>query len=504
MNFESIRHIQTEHWAIIAGFALLVLTFGSAAYIGARRLQMAKIWARKLLERGGRSENEILHAVGQMMFPIRMWLGAVLVFTYLALPALKSFTFDTIATTSCLLMLIYFFVHLSREQKLIFEIRKIDPKSAKVNTLAAKTFMGIFFAMIFSFAAATVITAFRQALIPLSGDIGFLFHVIEFMSVLIFMQILIAPIMVRIMFPSDRPSTESELRTEAVVKDAFKRLGLNSPQVRILKLDSIRNFNALIAGANRAPGPLRQIVLISQSDQLGLTQKETEAIIHHELAHGFLMHIPVRMVAHLAIGIAGVTPLLIASMYMELSHGMIYTPAAIVIFYLLIHPLIMSRLVREQEIQADEFAITRLNSSVHDLVSALTKATIASGELVDRKPAGNWMNAHAAHPTVLEREALLQRLQQNQHSLIKQTADLTRFRAVRQMLKDGIWRTTAAVNIVAIGILAFSLLPLKKDSATGTHWRAPASIESTLSAMQENPPKNAKPIRTEALSTTSL
>jgi hypothetical protein len=60
LTFETIRHIQTEHWAVIAGFIVLLMTFGSAAYIGLRRLRMAKIWAGKLLERGGRTENEIL------------------------------------------------------------------------------------------------------------------------------------------------------------------------------------------------------------------------------------------------------------------------------------------------------------------------------------------------------------------------------------------------------------------------------------------------------------
>ena len=257
LTFETIRHIQTEHWAVIAGFIVLLMTFGSAAYIGLRRLRMAKIWAGKLLERGGRTENEILHAVGQMMFPIRMWLGAVLLITYLALPALRSFTFESIANATCILMFIYFCVHLNREQKLIFEIRRIDPKKAKANTLAIKTFLGVFFGISFSFGIATLVSAVRQSVLPIGGDLGFVFHIFEFLSILVVIQILVAPIMVRIMLPSLKASTENELRTEAIVKDAFAKLGLKSPQVRILKLDNLRSFNALIAGANFAPGPFR-------------------------------------------------------------------------------------------------------------------------------------------------------------------------------------------------------------------------------------------------------
>ncbi|MDZ4084610.1 MAG: hypothetical protein U1E10_16835, partial [Bdellovibrionales bacterium] len=97
------------------------------------------------------------------------------------------------------------------------------------------------------------------------------------------------------------------------------------------------------------------------------------------------------------------------------------------------------------------------------------------------------------------------RLEQKQPSHLKRDADLTRFRAIRQMFKDGIWRTTVAVNVAAIAILAFNLQSLKKESSRESHkWRAPASIETTLSEMQENPPKTTKPTRTEALLPSSL
>jgi len=501
LSEDSIRHFQVDHWALVASFALLIFTFIILAYLGRSRLRTAKIWSKKLTDRGGKAENEVIHAVGQMMFPIRMWMGATIFITYIGLPILKNMTFDTTATISCILMSIYFFVHLQREQKLIFEIRKIDPKKSKANTLAFRTIFGIFLGMTFSFSVAELISAVRQTVFPIDGDIGLAIHLFEFPCLLIGLQILVSPVMVRIMLPSKKPSSDAELRTAKIVADSFAQLGLKKPQVRILNLDGLRSYDALIAGANRAPGLFRQIVLISQSDELGLSENETRAIIHHELAHGFLLHIPVRMVASIAIGIMGLIPIFAASLFFEKHYSLAAMPALVAGFYILIHPLIQSRLVREQEIQADEFAVARLGSSAHDLVSALSKATIASGGLIDRKPAGAWLNSNGAHPTVIEREAILQRLEQNQPQHVKRNVDLSRFRAIKSMLKDGAWRSIAALNVAVIAFV-FTAATLQKNKASQT--RTPASIESSLTALQDNPPRPAKVIRTESLGNVSL
>jgi Zn-dependent protease with chaperone function len=501
LSEESIRHFQVDHWSLVAFFILLIFTFVFSAYIGRRRLRIAKVWSKKLTDHGGRSENEILHAVGQMMFPIRVWMGAIIVISLIGLPIIKNMTFDVMATISCILMSIYFFVHLQREQKLIFEIRKIDPKKSKANAFAFRTLFGIFLGMTFSFSVASLITAVRQSVFPIDGDAGFVIHLLEFFCLFIGLQILVSPLMVRVMLPSKKPESENELRTAKIVADAFSQLGLKSPQVRILNLDGLRFYNALIAGANRAPGPFRQIVLISQSDELSLSENETRAIIHHELAHGFLLHLPVRMVASIAIGIMGLIPIFAAALFFEKHYSLAAMPALVAGFYILIHPLIQGRLVREQEIQADEFAVARLGSSAHDLVSALSKATIASGGLLDRKPAGAWLNSNGAHPTVMEREAILQSLEQNQPQHVKRNADLSRFRVIKSMLKDGAWRSIAALN-VAVVVLVFTATTLEKSKVSQN--RTPASIESSLTDLQDNPPRPVKATRTESLQHVAL
>lgn len=504
LSIESIRHLQHDHWAIATAFIFLIAAFAFAAFIARRRLNIAAIWSKKLSERGDRTENEILHAVGQMMFPVRILMGGIVVFTLLSLPILKNFTFETVATGACALMFAFLAVQINREQKLLFAIRKIDPKKVKANTLAVRTFFGVFFAISFSFGLASLITAVRETIFPLSGTLGLVFHTVEFLGLLIAGQMLVAPLIVRTMLPSEKPSTETELRTAKIVTDAFTKLGLNAPQVRILKLDGLRSYNALIAGANRAPGPFRQLVLISQSDELGLTEKETQAIINHELAHGFLLHIPVRLVASMVIWVMGLLPIIGLSAYANHEVATLYTPAIMAAFFIFIHPLILGRLVREQEIQADEFAVVRLGSSAHDLISALSKATLASGGLLDRKPPGAWLNSAAAHPTVLEREAILQRLEQSHvdyfkqsHAIrIKQGADLSKSRAIRHLLKDGAWRSIAAVNVTLLVLVSVSVISAKKSPSQS---RTPASIESALNAENDAQLNSKKAIRTESL-----
>jgi len=501
LSEESIRYLQVDHWAFFAAFALLIFSFITLAYLGRSRLRIAKVWSKKLTDRGGKAENEILHAVGKMMFPIHLWMGAIIFITYVSLPILKNITFERTATIACTLMFIYFCVHLKREQKLIFEIRKIDPKKSNAKRIVFRTFFGMFLGFSFSFGFASIITAVRESVFPIDGAAGTIFHWFEFFCLLIGLQILFSPVMVRIMLPSKKPSSDSELRTAKIVADSFAQLGLKKPQVRILNLDGLRSYNALIAGANRAPGLFRQIVLISQSDELGLSENETRAIIHHELAHGFLLHIPVRMVASIVIITMGFFPIFGATLFFERSYSLAFGSALITGFFILIHPLIQGRLVREQEIQADEFAVTRLGSSARDLVAALSKATIASGGLLDRKPAGAWLNSNGAHPTVMEREAILQRLEQNQPPHVNRSADLSRFRAIKAMLKDGAWRTIAALNVAAV-VLVFTFFIFQKSKVSQT--RTPASIESSLTALQDDPPSPVKATRTESLQHVAL
>ncbi len=504
LNPESLKHFQTDHWVTLALFAAIAIAFAFASFIGLRRLQIAGIWTKNLSERGYRTENEILYAIGNMMFPIRMWLGGLMVLSFASLTVIKTDWFTSVVNFGCLSMLLVFLYHLNREQKLVFRIRKIDPRNAKANTVALRIFSGVTFGMLTGFALASLLTAVRTTLIPLTGSVGSFIQILEFCGALIFSQLLLSPLVMRMMLPSRKATTEIEVRTAKTVTDAFAKLGLREPQVRILNLDGLRTYNALIAGVNSAPGPFRQIVMISQSSELELSEKETSAIIHHELAHGFLLHIPVRLVASMAIWLMGMLPVFALTLFVDEKMAGALAPALLMFYFLIVHPLILGRLVREQEIQADEFAVTRLGSSHLDLVSALAKATLASGSLLDRKPAGCWMNAAAAHPTVLEREALLQRLE---NPNARDSENLSRARAVKRLFSDRLWQSAAALNL-AVVLVFVTVSALESNSelgpATMSQSRTPASIEATLNDLETRKIEKIKVLRTESLDHVAL
>lgn len=508
LSVDSIRYFQLDHWATVLAFLAVFSAFLFASFLSYRRLNLAKqiaaIWANRKSGASGRTENEILHAVNQMLFPIRMLMGALLVLLFLAIPLIKNAYFEVFASTVVAFLFFYYCVQIQREQKLLFSIRKLDPKKAKVNSLTVRTFLGVGLAILGSFGLASLVTAVRETLLPIDGTMGSVFHFCEFLALLIFFQMLIAPLVIRLMLPSRPPTTEGEVRTAAIVTDAFTKLGLKAPRVRILNLDGIRNYNALIAGANRAPGPFRQLVMISQSEELNFSEGETRAIIHHELAHSFLMHIPVRLTSSMLLWAMGLVPVFVASIFFENPLSMVAFPLLSVAYFFTIHPLLLGRLVREQEIQADEFAVMRLGSMASDLVSALTKATVASGALVDRKPPGAWMNANAAHPTVLEREAILQRLEISKaipkHSRLEPKSDLSMSRAIRHLFTGKLLRTVAALN-VASG--AFLIVLFSTDGPKISASRGPASIEEALKTVPSRSSINGERIRKESLNSIS-
>lgn len=445
---------------------ILFLAAVTTAFIGFRRLKIADIWSKNLLH-NGRPVNEILHAVGQMMFPIKATLGGILVVFIYAGTLLDRSLLSVIVNTAALCSALILFSLLNREQKLVQQLRTIDPKQAKAGYTSFRMFAGHMLGALLGMVAALVLESLRTAYLPIPFLDGSLTKLLEFCFYVVGIQLFIAPVMLRMMLPSHKPASTEEKQTETVIHEAFNKLGLRQPQVRILALNKLKTNNALIAGLNFAPFPFRQIVMISQDPDLDLSADETRAIIHHELAHGVLWHIPIRVIASIAIWLFGLFALFTVDlMFFRAEQGPHFIAVAAPIYFIFFHPRLLGLLVREQEIQADEFAVHRLGSKAEDLIAALTKLTLASGGLIDRRPAGTWLNANAAHPTVIEREAHLQQLSGT--GALSRKPDLRRRRAVATLLKTQSVRTTAALGLALALYSAYSL-------STPTRERLPAS-----------------------------
>ena len=155
-------------------------------------------------------------------------------------------------------------------------------------------------------------------------------------------------------------------------------------------------------------GWFRPALFFTQSLWSELTPGEFEAIILHEVSHlalhhvrkrlwgGFfvfvltvLIFIPLMMVTFLFFRNASAVPILLGAL------GYLGTQ----IYW-------MRRLVRRQEIEADENAI-RLGADSEVMVSALTKLTLLNDQLVNRKSPSSFLNVGSAHPTTEERISIL-------------------------------------------------------------------------------------------------
>lgn len=460
----SLHVLNSDSLSIAIGVSVLAAAFLVAivsSWIAFRRMNIAEIWSNNLLK-NGRSPNEILHAIGHMMFPMKLLIGGSFIALISVSTLLGESILDALAITGAGGSALLFLALSNREQQLVQKLRTIDPKKARTGYLTLRIFAGHATASMVGMLAAIALLTLRVQLLPFEVLREPILKIVEFGIYVVGVQLILAPAFIRIMLPSHRPSSESEKITEAMITNAFSALGMRQPQVRILALNNIKAYNALITGLNFAPNPLRQLVMISQDPELDLSPDETKAIIHHELAHSVLWHIPVRMVAAIVLWLLCLF-LLLATDHLIPDPGLsaLFITIAGPTLFFVIQPLVLGRLVREQEIQADEFAVYKLGSRQEDLISALSKLTIASGGLVDRHTAGHWLNANLAHPTVIEREAHLNRIEVGGPHRHK--PDLRRIRAASTFFRTRVGQATSFSLATALILIAGLWITGPKD-----------------------------------------
>lgn len=469
-------------WPIHGLLFLIFLIALGALLVGTRRLRISEVWSSNLLQ-NGRHVNEILHAVGQMMFPIKATIATALILQITLEFNLVGQLPKTLNQIATLFIFAAFIRIIHLEQRLIQKLRKIEPKRLQTGTLFVRVFLGQILIGIGSICLALLALSFRRELFPLGEWDTFYFRIVEFIFSMALIQIFISPFVLRIMLPSHSPRTPEEIQTAQIIYEAFKRLDLRQPQVRILDLNQFKTYNALISGFNFAPAWFRQSVMISQDHSVPLTQDETRAVIHHELAHAVLWHIPVRVLSSMALWLLCILPVFAASLFISRPDvASAFTTLTFPFILVGLLPFLLGKIVREQEFQADEFAVCRMGSSSEDLISALSKLTLANGQLLDRHPAGNWLNAVAAHPTVIEREARLQQLSVN--SSFRRRVDLSRLRALLTFIQSNPGRSLIGSNLLLVAIWAGAKLNVAspgRDPASTTQ----ATIESRLDELKD-------------------
>jgi Zn-dependent protease with chaperone function len=159
----------------------------------------------------------------------------------------------------------------------------------------------------------------------------------------------------------------------------FERAGLKTPKIFVVDQEV---SNAIVTGFGRGRGPFAPALYVSSALLGQLSPEELEGVICHEASHLALGHLARRLKRN-------------ASAVLQVSLGVfawftfayLFLPKAVILFSATLIPWIavaipsrlMHRMMREQEHEADEFAVTRLGAPAEDLVRAITKLESKNG-----------------------------------------------------------------------------------------------------------------------------
>lgn len=284
----------------------------------------------------------------------------------------------------------------------------------------------------------------------------------------------LSPFLIRILMPCERVKDPILIDT---LDRCFLRAHLPQPSYWYLKLDRYQVHNAMVAGFYLGKKLARPAVFITQSLLEQLSSAEFEAIMLHEVSHLKLKHNVTRTLGGFFVVLASMVLTaifaLIALLVVPDGHQLM----GVVLFMLLpnvIQLLLMRKVVRRQEIEADEFAI-HLGARLEDLAGALKKLTLLNDQSSQKRNPNSFLNVASAHPTLDERVQILydRRAQgyPQRDSILKEFfAPLANF---------AVYWVPATVALLAIisfyGV--FSVLP--------THQLRMAAREGNLSRVQE-------------------
>lgn len=222
-----------------------------------------------------------------------------------------------------------------------------------------------------------------------------------------FLFVALSPLLIALAFPSKR---ESDSAVIELVKRVFAR-GKCAPPF-VLRLDTGKSLFAAVAGL------LFPVLFLSDSLVRSLTDRELEAVVAHELTHVQKGHLKKRVLWFFSLFVLFVcycsTLAVEAGVHMYnlgwvSLQGSVLSVVALSFLGVVGLFWTLRKVVREQEAEADAFAVAYYGADASALVSALDKVLAASGRSRNKQPWISYIFPAAAHPTVEEREAILHR-----------------------------------------------------------------------------------------------
>jgi Zn-dependent protease with chaperone function len=203
--------------------------------------------------------------------------------------------------------------------------------------------------------------------------------------------------------------TDESLRT--LLTECFTHQGLAAPELWRVETERAREATALIAGFNGGRWVFRPGLFLSRSAIEALTPTELSAVVLHEVAHLKLRHLRKRLLssAGLIVGLTIAATFVVFLSLLALPDG----PGRTLVSYaaaagaMIISFRGLAAQSRRHELEADRYAVRRLNADPAAMIEALRKFD----RINQVQPAGDGPGPKlGTHPSTADRVSALERM----------------------------------------------------------------------------------------------
>lgn len=198
----------------------------------------------------------------------------------------------------------------------------------------------------------------------------------------------------------------------SIIRASVEKTSFRNPKIWYLDYDKFKFFNAMVWINPFFGRRGRPVIIISRAIWLNFNRDELEAIICHELSHLELNHIRKRIMAVLF------TLAVLICVGLSLKILLLFAP--VIWFFLIIFSkilgivaplLVVSRVVRVQELQADAYAVFHLGAKPESMKSALEKLYEMNHMVKNKRDPLSYFSPASAHPTLEFRQKSLEAMQ---------------------------------------------------------------------------------------------
>ncbi len=208
------------------------------------------------------------------------------------------------------------------------------------------------------------------------------------------------PWILRFAYQLKDPENDEHL---TAIKESLGKAGFSDPRVWYMAYDKMKHYNAMIYSHPFLGHYGRPTVLISKALVQKLTHEELEAVLFHEAAHHRLKHITKRILSLFCVlgALVFVRIWLFSLVFLFPSaFSFVLLIPSFVILDFVVPLLLVSRVVRVQELQADSYAVYRLGAKPEAMVNALQKLYGMNHMLANKRDPKSYFNIAGAHPTL--------------------------------------------------------------------------------------------------------